>query len=54
MTRALRGKLAFVAAPDHEATYRNGSFLFDVPAGERSWTLTDQYGTGEWHGEPDA
>lgn len=44
----------FVAAPDHEATYGNGSFLFDVPAGERSWILTDQYGTGEWHGESDA
>lgn len=25
-----------------------------MPAGERSWILTDQYGTGEWHGEPDA
>lgn len=44
----------FVAEPDHPLTSGNGSFLFDVPAGERSWILTDQYGTGEWHGEPDA
>lgn len=44
----------FVAAPDHDATYGNGSFLFDVPADERAWILTDQYGTGDWHGEPDA
>lgn len=44
----------FVADPDHKDTYGNGSFLFDVPAGERSWILTDQYGSGEWHGDPDA
>ncbi len=44
----------FDAGPDNPETFGNGSFLFDVPAGERSWILTDQYGTGEWHGEPDA
>lgn len=44
----------FFGAPDHEDTFGEGSFLFDVPAGERSWILTDKYGTGEWHGEPDA
>ena len=44
----------FVAEPDHPLTSGNGSFLFDVPMDERSWILTDQYGTGEWHGEPDA
>lgn len=52
-------------APDYEwytpdslntdgAFYGNGSFLFDVPAGERAWILTDQYGTGDWYGESDA
>jgi len=25
-----------------------------VPAGERSWIMTDQCGIGAWHGEPDA
>lgn len=54
----------FVSAPDHEDTFGEGSFLFDVPnnnpddaeelEGERVWILTDKYGTGEWHGPSNA
>ena len=40
----------FVTGPNDTGTLGHGSFLFDVPAGERSWILTDKYGTGEWHG----
>lgn len=44
----------FESGPNNAGTLGEGSFLFDVPAGERSWILTDKYGTGEWHGAPDA